>query len=175
MPCLGSSLENLALNLNAVGRHEDAAHAAEKAVQLYSKLLDQSAESELRLANVLKQWATYLRAIDRQEDALQMHEKGAEIHCKRGESDPEPTANSLRVLADDFGSIGLHEDALCAAETSVELYRKVMQTKPAARKYLITSLGDLAKNFRALGHEEDAVQAESEVAALKGTKLECAY
>ncbi|KAJ7677964.1 hypothetical protein DFH06DRAFT_563568 [Mycena polygramma] len=163
---LAESLENLALNLNAVGHPENAASVAEEAVRYYSELPD-IAESERRLANILVQRATYLRTLGRQDDSVQMHQKGAELHRKLSETDPESTAELLCELADDFSTTGLHEDALSAAEKSIKLYLRLTSAKPALTKDLITAFGYRAKSLRALGREEDAVRAESEVAVLQ--------
>ncbi|KAJ7678051.1 hypothetical protein DFH06DRAFT_565131 [Mycena polygramma] len=164
---LAHSLENVALNLNAVGRHEDAASAAEEAIELLSTLLNRNVQTELSRANVLIHWSTYLRALDRQENSWRIYQNGADLHRKLGETDPEVTAESLCELAEDFSTTGLHEDALSAAEKSVELYRRLTPTKPALTRDLVEALGYWAKSLRALGREEDAARTEAEMATLE--------
>ncbi|KAJ6504074.1 hypothetical protein C8R47DRAFT_176686 [Mycena vitilis] len=163
---LAGSLKDLALNLNAVGRFEDAASVAEEAAQYYSQLPD-IAESEQGLANILVHRATYLRALGRQEDSVHMGEQGGELHRKLSEKEPESAADLLQELAEDFSTTGLHEDALCAVEKSVQLYRTLTPTKPALTKYLMEALGYRARSLHALGRDEDAMHTDSEIAELR--------
>ncbi|KAJ7672355.1 hypothetical protein DFH06DRAFT_1363117, partial [Mycena polygramma] len=158
-------LESYALNLKAVGRHKEAASTIQEAFENHSRPLH-TVESELHLANILTTWAIYLRAVERQEDSIQIHERGAEIYGRLSETDPESTADFLCDLAADFSTTGLHEDAVCAAEKAVELYRTLTPTKPVFMEDLIETLGYLAKSLRALGCEEDAACAEAEAVTL---------
>ncbi|KAJ7678019.1 hypothetical protein DFH06DRAFT_564698 [Mycena polygramma] len=166
--CLVNSMENLALNLNAVGRHQEAASTLEEALKEYSEL-DPAEQSGLHLASMLTTWATYLRAVGRQEYSAHIHEKGAEIFSNMSATDPESTADSLRVLANDFGTTGLYQDSLSAAEKSVELYCMLTLRNPSLelKDDLIKALGYCTKSLHALGREEDEALKDRQIAALK--------
>ncbi|KAJ7678025.1 hypothetical protein DFH06DRAFT_1465829 [Mycena polygramma] len=163
---LAHSLHSLSVNLGAVGRNEDASFAAEETVDLYSTQ-NQTVQTQLNLANVLVHWATYLRALNREEDSVQMCEKGVVIYRKLSETEPESTAGNLLLLARDLCVARLHEDALRAADQSIELYHGLTPAKLALTKDLIEALGCRAKSLRALGREEDAARAEAEIATLQ--------
>ncbi|KAJ7678013.1 hypothetical protein DFH06DRAFT_564613 [Mycena polygramma] len=170
---LTHSLHHLSVNLGAVGRNEDAGFAAEEAADLYLKQ-NQTVQTQLNLANVLVHWATYLRALNREEDSVQMCEKGVVIYRKLSETEPESTAGNLLLLARDLCVARLHEDALRAADQSIELYRGLTPAKLALTKDLIEALGCRAKSLRALGREEDAARAEAEMATLEEPAIEVA-
>jgi tetratricopeptide (TPR) repeat protein len=161
---LAGSLENLGLNLNAVGRHSDAVHAGEEAARILRELPNRTVELDLRLANTLKLLAAHLRAVDRHVDAPCTDEEGSEIVRKLGETNPDSTARSLYGLAIDFGSIGIHDEALQASEQAVALYSKIQQPTPKVVRDHIQALERLAGNLRAL-----AAHADSKVAILKGS------
>jgi hypothetical protein len=52
------------------------------------------------------------------------------------------------------------------------LYRKIPQMTPRVFRDFIDALESLAKNLRAIGREEDAVQIEAEVANLKSSSTQ---
>jgi hypothetical protein len=160
------------LNLNAVGRCQDAVQAGEEAAKIYQELPNRTVEVELCLANTQKLLAVHLRAVDRHEDALDNDKQGNEILRKLGETDPGPAADSFHTFAVDLRSIGLHEDPLPAEESAVALYRKIPQMTPRVFRDFIDALESLAKNLRAIGREEDAVQIEAEVANLKSSSTQ---
>ncbi|KAJ7611180.1 hypothetical protein FB45DRAFT_941228 [Roridomyces roridus] len=166
------ALENLAYSLIAVGRAEDAVHAASESIELYHSCVGAGDFGKLELkaglATVLSAHAIFLKTVDRLEEAGFAESEATHIFAGLTKVDAEITARSLRGLARDLRSVGRREEAMRVQEEVVGLYRTVTETRPGLMRLRVEALRQLGKDLRGLAREEEAVRVDEEIAGLGG-------
>ncbi|MFJ4204862.1 tetratricopeptide repeat protein [Streptomyces sviceus] len=171
LPDLASSLNNLAVRLGDLGRHEDGLAAIEEAVAAYRTLGKGRSDAFLPdLALSLNNLAIRLAGLGRREDALTAAEEGVNIRRTLAKANPDALlpdlARSLNNLAVLLGDLGRHEDGLAAIEEAVAAHRTLTEGRSDAfLPDLAMSLNNLASRLAGLGRREDALTAVEEAVA----------
>ena len=91
------------------------------------------------------------------------------------EKDPtinQDLADSLKNLGRDFRSMGRHEDAACADEEAVMLYRTLATKDLTINQDLADSLDNLGTDLGNMGRHEDAIRNVQEAVRLRRTLTE---
>jgi len=146
-------LNNLSIDLAAVGEREKALTAAEKSVAIYGELArDQPEEYEFKLAQILSNLAIMLAKYGKKKEALLKAKESLDIFSYLAKDHPEKylhfKAKSLTNIANRFSDLEEHKEALLMAEDAVGLYRQLEQDRPGDfRIDLAASLNNLANRY----------------------------
>jgi tetratricopeptide (TPR) repeat protein len=143
-PELYQSLEHLALDLCAVGRHEEAVRIGEEFTGFRRKL----AETDTLLVG---------------EERVKLSRRAAAM-CSTPSDD---LASALYMLGAHLYELGRKEDALLACEEAVELRRNVQETGTMPVLCLANSLEDLGVYLRALGRHKESLSRAQEAVDLQ--------
>ncbi len=158
-------LNNLSIQLSAVGRDDDALAAIERSVELYEPLVQTNAAAYTPdLARSLNSLSIRLSAVGRDDDALTASERSVELYEPLVQTNAAAytpdLARSLNNLSIRLSAVGRDDDALTASERSVELYEPLVQTNAAAyTPDLARSLNTLSNQLSAVGRDDDALTA----------------
>ncbi|MBQ0990700.1 tetratricopeptide repeat protein [Micromonospora sp. H61] len=150
LPDLATSLNNLSVDLGALGRREDGLAASKEAVTIRRQLAAARPEAFLPdLATSLNNLSVDLGALGRREDGLAASKEAVTIRRQLAAARPEAflpdLAASLNNLSVDLGALGRREDGLAAIEEAVEAYRELAARWPAVfQPHLDRSMAVLA-------------------------------
>ncbi|MEO0941024.1 MAG: toll/interleukin-1 receptor domain-containing protein [Cyanobacteria bacterium J06642_12] len=164
---------NLGARLLALGRHEEALQAMDKAIEIYRQLtLNHPNEYFSVMAWSLNNLGTILSFLGKREESLRATEEAVEISQKLVQTNPEIhqkiLAESLSNLGNRLSYLGRREDALEAAKKAVDIRRRLAQDYPRTFKPdLVTSLNVLGNLFSDLGRLEEALKAGQEAVDLR--------
>jgi tetratricopeptide (TPR) repeat protein/nucleoside phosphorylase len=161
-------LNNLATQLSALGRREEALEATREAVELSHGLVSSSAgDFRPHHARSLSTLGNRLSELGQREAALDATREAVELYRLLSQNDPEgfrsDLARSLNNLGVRLGELGRSEDALQATRESIELYRALTEHNPDEfRPDLARSLNNLGAMLGSLGQHEAALAAADE-------------
>jgi tetratricopeptide (TPR) repeat protein len=165
---LARDLNNLAVRLHELGRHEEALAAIREAVDIYRRLAEQRPDAYLPdLALSLNNLAVQLGDLGRHEDGLAAISEAVDTYRQLAEQRPDAhlpeLAMSLNNLAVRLGDLGRHEDGLAAISEAVDAHRQLAEQRPDAHlPGLATSLNNLANRLGDLDRHDEALAAMSE-------------
>jgi hypothetical protein len=166
-------MEQLAMDLWAVGHHEEAVQTGEEFTGLRRKLveMDASAHSTTDLICSLYYLGVFLRTVDRQGDALRADEEVAQLRHKLPETEMGPVLAlhlclALRKSCGQLMLLGHHKEAIQFAEDLVGISRKLPATEPAFKIDLPSSLAMLATTLGKVHRYEDALCIDAEAVEL---------
>ncbi|WP_369034101.1 tetratricopeptide repeat protein [Streptomyces adonidis] len=176
----GSSLNTLAVRLDAAGRTEEAVAVAREAVDVCRSAMaertpDQGDTAFLpydlhHLALALNTLSTAEGRLGDHDAALRASEEAAR-HCRllaaRGGAEYLPDlARALATLAVDLRAVGRSAEALEMTESAVDVYRQLPDDPDdpdrAHRSGLATALGNLAADLKDAGLPQAALEASGE-------------
>lgn len=169
---LAVALDQLAVRLTAIGRHDQAMAAAEEVARIYTELAASRPRAfRPQLAASLNNLANVLGNVGRREPALTAALEATKLYRELAAARPKDfrreLAASLNNLANMLGAVGRPEPALEAAVEVVAIHRELAASEPVAfRPDLASSLGNLAVRLHNLGGRESALAASQEAVAL---------
>ncbi|KAJ7629047.1 hypothetical protein FB45DRAFT_1029096 [Roridomyces roridus] len=167
---LPQALINLGTTLCALKKHEASIQAYHEAVELFRKCDGPTAISpQIGLAQSLKLLAVIERVIGSNGTVpvAELEAESDEILSKLLETDPILAVLSFDELALVLRTWEFREDSLLLQRRAVELYRKIKKTNSNCGEAQLRSLRLFAKDLRALGQEQEAVEIESEITELE--------
>ncbi|KAJ7511706.1 hypothetical protein B0H11DRAFT_2214585 [Mycena galericulata] len=165
----------VAIDLSAVGHHEDALRAAEETVQLRCKLVEMDPTVQKELARSLHNVGLQFHSLGRDEDALHAVAEAVNLFRQLVETDTtvaNDLSRSLHNLGLKLSLVGRYEDALHVDEEAVELRRKLVETDPTVRSDLARSLHNLGVDLRGMGRYEEGLLAGEEAVEIYGKLAE---
>ncbi|WP_306366462.1 tetratricopeptide repeat protein [Nocardiopsis sp. CC223A] len=175
---LAMVLNNLAVFLVRVGRHEEALTHAHEAANLYRTLAEQTPAAHLpELAESLNNLASQLAAVGQHKEALTHAREAADLYRTLTEQTPAAhlpeLAIALDTLASQLAAVGQHKEALTHARLSVTIRRTLAEQTPAAHlPSLAGSLNNLANRLAEVGRHEEALTHAHESVTIRRTLTE---
>lgn len=169
---LAAALDQLAVRLTALGRHDQAIATAEEVAGIYTELAASSPGAfRPQLAASLNNLANVLGDVGRREPALTAAREAAKLYRELAATRPKAfrpqLAASLGNLANSLGLVGCPEPALEAALEAVAIQRELAASQPATfRPDLASLLSNLAVRLHGLGRREPALATAQEAVAL---------
>ncbi|QLA16531.1 tetratricopeptide repeat protein [Desulfolutivibrio sulfoxidireducens] len=167
------NLNNLAVRLSALGKHEEALAAAQEAVKLHRSLIqiDQDAFrpnlalSLNTLANCRFELAQYKKASTAVQEAVNLYRTLAKINPETFRFD---LSKSLNTHANILAEIGQRDEALVSIQEAAAIRRALAQTDPKTfRPYLATTLNNLATILTELRRPEEALNPAQESVTIR--------
>ncbi|MCX4091965.1 tetratricopeptide repeat protein [Nocardia sp. alder85J] len=175
---LAGSLNNLAIRLGTLGRHEEGLAAATEAVDLYRALAADDPGTYLPdLAAGLNNLAVPLGEMDRREEGLRGATEAVDIYRTLAADDPDAylpkVAMSVSNLVVDLRDAHQRDKRLAAATEAVDLYRKLAADDPgtylpdlaAGLNNLAVPLSETGRRAEGLGAATEAVELYRKLAA----------
>ncbi|MGW8437670.1 hypothetical protein ACWGKS_21185 [Nocardiopsis sp. NPDC055879] len=162
---LAGSLNNQAVRLGALGRHEEAMQAATQAVEHYQTLAEQHPTLYLpNLAGALSNQATFMGYVGRHGQALETIIKAIDVHGQIAQQHPDihhpDLAAALSNKAVHLGRLGKYEEAAQTVAEAVERYHTLAQQHPALYlPDLAGALSNQASSLSRLGRHKQALHA----------------
>ncbi|MGG8409603.1 tetratricopeptide repeat protein, partial [Streptomyces sp. 12297] len=177
---LAGSLNELSVQLGALGRRDEALTAVAEAVEVYRQLFEErpSGHRPSDLARCLNNLAVRLGDAGRSEESLAAIREAVDLYRReanrRGPTSYRPgLATTLDTLANRLGALGRHEEGLTAAFEAVTLYRRLAAEDPAGfDRSLARSLNNLANRLGAAGEPDEALAAAIEAVQLYREQVE---
>ncbi|RSM64900.1 hypothetical protein DMB66_18475 [Actinoplanes sp. ATCC 53533] len=173
LPDLAMSLNNLSVELDALGRREECLAAIEEAVQVYWELAAVRSDAFLPdLATSLSNLSSGLGELGRLEKGLAAIEEAVTIRRELAAARPDAfvsdLAASLINLSTRLGALGQREEGLAAIEEAVQIYRQLTAARPDAfLPDLAMSLNNLSMRQGALGKREQGLAAIEETVTIR--------
>jgi hypothetical protein len=170
-PTLAASLNNLSIDLGALGKKDEGLAAIQESVKLYRDLASKEPEEfEPFLANVLNNLSIDLaRQKERQNEALEAGENAVAIYCRLAKSEADvynaKLAVTLTNLSSRLSAVGRRDEALSVIDRAVTIRRELtVQNESRYEARLAESLvaraerlGELNRTCEALEPAEEAV------------------
>ncbi|MEV4317084.1 tetratricopeptide repeat protein, partial [Actinocrispum sp. NPDC049592] len=172
-PALAASLNNLAVRLGDLGRHEEGLAAITEAVNIRRRLAAERPDAFLPdLARSLNNLSVRLGALGRREEGLAASTEAVNIRRRLAAERPDAflpnLAMSLNNLSVQLGALGRREDGLAASTEAVEAYRQLAAERPDAfLPELATSLNNLSVRLSDLGRREEGLAASTEAVNIR--------
>jgi tetratricopeptide (TPR) repeat protein len=168
-----TSLNNMGVHLSALGRHEEALEATQKATDLYRSLAAARPDAYTAdLAASLSNLGNILSNLGRHEEALEATQEAVNLYRRlaaaRSDAYTANLASSLNNLGIRLSALGRHEEALEAAQEAMDIRRRLAAARPDAYTAdLASSLSNLGNCLRALGRHEEALDAAQEAVDIR--------
>lgn len=156
-----------ARRLTTIGEFEQAADASEQAVAFWRQQPD---EDGVRLYTALDELSTLQLRLGRFDEARTSHVEAVDAFRRRGASDH--LAAALNNHANRLHDLGLHQEALAAAQESVERYRVIANAADGRAMVMKTDLRlalvlvSLASRLHDVGRLDESLAASDEAIAL---------
>jgi serine/threonine protein kinase/tetratricopeptide (TPR) repeat protein len=159
------SMNNLAGDYAALGRHADALQLHEETLALRRARLGPDHPDTLRSMSAL---ASSWDALGRHADALQLHEETLARQKARLGPDHPDTLWSMSALACSFHALGRYDDAIKLHEETLALRKaRLGPDHPDT----LRSMNNLANSYSAFGRHAHALQLREQTLALMKVKL----
>jgi tetratricopeptide (TPR) repeat protein len=168
LPDLARALNNLAVDLGALGRREDGLAAIEEAVTIRRGLVATRPQAFLpELAMSLDNLAIRLGELGRRDEALAPAQEAVTTYRQLAATRPDAylpgLARAANNLAVRLGELGRRDEALAAAEEAVTAHRRLAATRPDAYlPELAMSLDNRAIRLGELGRRDEGLAAAEE-------------
>ncbi|WP_344463962.1 tetratricopeptide repeat protein [Kitasatospora kazusensis] len=169
LPDLAVSLNNLAVRLGEVGRHEEGLAAIREAVEIRRALAEADPGRLPGLAGSLSNLSVRLAETGRHEEGLAAVREAAHYYQVLAEADPDAYlpefALCLNNLSNRLGAVGRHEEGLAASGEAAHHYRTLAEADPDAYlPDLALSLNNLSNRLGEVGRHEESLSAIREAA-----------
>lgn len=157
-------LNNMSVDLVAIGKQREALEAIEKAMAIYRRLAEQEPDAYAPyLAGSLNNMAPILSALGRHPEALVVSEEASGIYRRLAAHEPEaydPDLAMLNTLSVRLSNQRRHQEALAAIEEAVTIYRRLAAQEPTAyTPDLAMSLNNMSNHLSDLGRHQEALKA----------------
>ncbi|PRX05994.1 tetratricopeptide repeat protein [Actinoplanes italicus] len=164
LPGLAASLNNLANQLYAAGRPDQAVRAGREAIRILRGL---PADHRPELATALNNLGALLAGQGRRAAALRAGEEAVAIRRHLPDTDPAELAGALNNLAGRLAAVGRRADALAPGLESIELRRRLVRADRTAHlPDLASSLNNVAVWLAGLDRLRESHAATEEAAEL---------
>lgn len=166
------TLNNLAVVLSELGRHEESLDKAQVAMRIYGQLAKARPEVFLpELAWSMSTVANSLSDLGRREEALKKAQEATLIYERFASARPDTflpdLAMSLNNLANRLNDLGRREEALEKAQEATRVYERLANVLPDPfLPDFATSLNNLAKTLNELGRREEALEKAQQAARI---------
>ncbi|MFF8768586.1 tetratricopeptide repeat protein [Kitasatospora sp. NPDC015120] len=173
LPDLASALNNLAIQLADVGRHQEALAPAQEATTTYRALTRTNPDAHLPdLAMALNNLAIQLAEVGRHQEALSPAQEATTTYRALTRTNPDAylpnLAGALNTLANRLSDVGRRQEALSPAQEATTTYRALTRTNPDAYlPDLAMALNTLANRLSEVGRRQEAVAPAQEAVQLR--------
>ncbi|KAJ6578408.1 hypothetical protein B0H19DRAFT_1062902 [Mycena capillaripes] len=171
---LSVSLQDLVVDLRAIGNHEDALRAIVESVDILDKAVETDPTVTQELAAALLKLGDSLADSGRRKEAVDADKKSICLYRQLVET--EPTGDDLIKVLANFGrelaGIARRQEAVHIDKESVWFYCELAKTDTTMRSKAAEGLQDLGQHLRTLGQGEDALVVEDEAIGLFRTLAE---
>jgi tetratricopeptide (TPR) repeat protein len=147
---LASSLNNLGIRYNEVGRHADAVEPTERAMGIYERLAEENPAFLGDLARAFNNLGIRYGEVDRRADAVEPTERAVAIRERLAKENPAflgDLASSLNNLGIRYGEVDRRADAVEPTERAVGIYERLAEENPAYLNDLASSLNNLGVRY----------------------------
>jgi tetratricopeptide (TPR) repeat protein len=169
---LGSSLRNLAIILNRLGRPTEALAAAQEAAENYHRLaLVQPETYEVEFADSLRSLGNRLSRLKRYDEALSAAEESVAIFRRLAAANPasqeQNLAFGLHGLATRLWDTGRRERSLAVSDEALQLLHQLAEDNPRAnQRALGIALNSFASRLLEFSRPADALLVSEEAAEI---------
>ncbi|MER6946753.1 tetratricopeptide repeat protein [Nonomuraea sp. NPDC000554] len=170
---LAQSLRELAANLSAVGRYEEALAATSRALEINQRRAPGEVSHAISLTNL----GVYLLELGRREETLEASQQAVEMWRLLAPGEPENAshyAGALGNLGVCLAELGRTKEALAVQQEALDIQARLAVDDPAAHEpALVLSLTNITAHLsrlgmgeQALGSAEQAVEVSRRLSAL---------
>ena len=156
---LAEALDELGLRLSSFRRFSEAVAATEEAVGILRELLarpsNDRAPITLLLALTLRNLGDHQAAVGQHEQALTSTQQAIDLLRGDGSHLPGELAIAFDKLGDHYAELERTGEAIAAKEKAAEGFRAMLQSTPAVRSRLASTLDDLATLRNRVGDKNE--------------------
>ncbi|MGW7330138.1 tetratricopeptide repeat protein, partial [Streptomyces sp. NPDC054840] len=178
LPDLAGALNNLSVDLGAVGRRDEGLAAAQETVGHYRSPAEANPDAYLPdLAMALNNLSNRLGAVGRRGEGLAAAQEAVTIRRSLAEANPDAhlpdLASALNNLSNRLGAVGRRGEGLAAAQEAVGHYRPLAEANPDAHlPDLAMALNNLSVDLGAVGRRDEGLTAAQETVTIRRSLAE---